>query len=420
MFTRLAGSLLFASGVLAITPNAAVAEPPSPLELVRGLRTHDEPKLALEYLQVIEKKLSTSDAEVVSLERALCILELAKEAPKADMRTRLAEEVKKEFENFLKKHPNHPQELKAKLSLAQLTAINAKTRWNLIWNIVIPPEDDPGHEKAVDEYRQELQKTHEMFHLAIRQFSDVSKQCKTRLEDKALDPIAKQALARELLDAEFNAALNEYRISQMFSTTYVGTGPPPREVHLEKARSGLETVAKGPQNNPLVWVAQAWLAEVLAEQGNPTESRTEFATVLNTPRFEAEGGKRLARFFQIRRDYLDTLTEGTLAKLSSVEGKIRSWLVRYGNHPRPDEEVTAARYFLANTLQRQAQVAIARIPEDTKPLVLSDAIRKQLGEAEKLYRLIGQSDNPYTDRTSVHQKTVARWLNCELESDRYR
>src|SRR5262249_14926118 len=143
-----------------------VPQPPSPLELVRGIREAGMPDLALEYLRDIENKpLSDNDKQAILLERARCLLDTADAEPDEGTRASMIGEAKEAFNEFLVKHANHPRASEASLALARLTSLEAKAQLNRARRMDIPPppaadasdkaEKERERDAAIDKQRNE-------------------------------------------------------------------------------------------------------------------------------------------------------------------------------------------------------------------------------------------------------------------------
>jgi hypothetical protein len=253
-------------------------------------------------------------------------------------------------------------------------------------------------------------KAQPLFRLASTRFANAATQMKARLEALPPGDPQRSILSREMFDADLAAAINEFYLADTYNARNAKERLL-RDEFLEKSRKRFEDLAKGPLTSRTVWIAKAWMAEVLADQGKPKDALVEFTAILKEPRAEAEEGRRLVRFFQVRREYLEALTEGNLGKLTTVETQLRSWLNRYGTTQKPPAEVQAARFYLAFALQQQA---ISLLPK-TPGAALSDTCRNKFSEAEKLYRLLGQSDHDYTDRAAKYRMFVVRRLLGEAD-----
>ncbi|VTT99965.1 unnamed protein product [Gemmataceae bacterium] len=396
--------------ILLGTAAPAAAQPPSPLDLVGGIREAGLADLALEYLREVEPRLNTADKQVLPLERAKCLLEASEEEPDEGTRTSMVNEAKVAFDNFLSTAASHPRAAEASMALARLTSVEAKAQLNRARRMDVPARDDAGYDAAIQKQKAEMAKARPLFLLASKRFAEAATKMKARLDSlPATDP-ARAALTRETFDADLAAAINEYYLSETSLTTGA-SGVVERDKFLEASRKKFEDLAKGPPTSRTVWIARAWMAEVLADQAKPNDAKTEFAAILAAPRAEAEEGKRLARFFQIRREYLDALGENNPTKLGAVEQQLKSWLFRYGNTQKPPAEVIAARYYLAFALQRQGTITILKNPGGKLP----DSVKTQFEAAEKLYRGLSQSDHDYTDRSAKNRMFVVRRLLGEAD-----
>ncbi|VTU02547.1 unnamed protein product [Gemmataceae bacterium] len=401
---------IVAALILLGTAAPAAAQPPSPLDLVGGIREAGLADLALEYLREVEPRLNTADKQVLPLERAKCLLEASEEEPDEGTRTSMVNEAKVAFDNFLSTAASHPRAAEASMALARLTSVEAKAQLNRARRMDVPARDDAGYDAAIQKQKAEMAKARPLFLLASKRFAEAATKMKARLDSlPATDP-ARAALTRETFDADLAAAINEYYLSETSLTTGA-SGVVERDKFLEASRKKFEDLAKGPPTSRTVWIARAWMAEVLADQAKPNDAKTEFAAILAAPRAEAEEGKRLARFFQIRREYLDALGENNPTKLGAVEQQLKSWLFRYGNTQKPPAEVIAARYYLAFALQRQGTITILKNPGGKLP----DSVKTQFEAAEKLYRGLSQSDHDYTDRSAKNRMFVVRRLLGEAD-----
>ncbi len=407
-------SWLWVATVLTASAAPAAAQPPSPLELVQGIREADMPDLALEYLKEIEKKpLSPADKQAVPLERAKCLLDSAEDEPDEGTRTSMIGEAKEGFNTFLATAANHPRASEASLALARLTSVEAKAQLNRARRMDVPPADDPGHDAAIAKQRAEALKARPLFNKASKLFSDAAALIKAKLTEPGLDPYFKQRLARDVFDADLLAAINKYYLADTFVSSDAKETIQ-RDKFLEEARGTFEKLANtdpkaGSPPTRSAYVARAWMAEILADQGKPNDAKTEFDAILLVRRLEAEEGKRLVHFFQIRRAYLAALGELTIAKLQASERDLRIWLARYGNTRRPSAEVISARYYLAFALQLQGQI-LTPPTKDGKAGTPGEAARRDFQEAEKLYRALSQSDNDYTVRATRNRMVVVRRL----------
>jgi hypothetical protein len=384
------------------------AQAPSPLELARGIREAGMPDLALEYLKEIENSpLSDDDKKAIPLERAKCQLDSAEDEPDEGTRTSMVGEAKDGFRDFLNRNPNHPRAAEASIALAKLTSIDAKIQLNRAKRIEVG--DDTELKKKQEE---ESAAARPLFLLAAKLFADAAQQIKAKLADPALDPGLRATLTREAFEADLAGAMNQYNL---FST-FLGSATKDtidRATQLDKARDAFAALAKGPLTNRTVWIAKAWMAETLMEQSKLNDADAEFKAILAVNMLEAEEGKRIVRYLQIRRAYFNALSERTLPRIQASEKEIRGWLTRYGGSSKPTPETITFRFYLAYTLQMQADFAVIR--PKTGPFTVPGTARRQFEEAEKIYRILSQTDNDYTTRASKNRMYVVRMVLGEAE-----
>lgn len=392
----------------------AVAQPPSPLELARGLREAGMPDLALEYLREIEgRPLDPSDRQALVLERARALLETAEDEPDEGTRTSMVAEAKDGLNRFVETAANHPRVAEAALALARLTSVEAKAQLNRARRLDLPDPNEPGYDAARKKQQEMAREAQPLFLRASKLFAEAADKIKQKLAEPGLDAATRQALERDAFDAELLAAVNKYNLADTF--IFAGAKETvTRGKYLEEALEAFKKLAQGPPTSRTVYIARAWVAETLADLGRPNDAATEFNDILKSSRPEAEDGKRLARFFQIRRNYLAALTEGP-ARLKAVENELRAWLARYANPRKPSPEVLSARFYLAMALQQQA-FALSPPSKDGKPVPLSPTARAYLQEAERIYRSLTQTDNDYTQRASRNRMLVVRRLLGEADA----
>lgn len=399
-----------------VTAGPAAAQPASPLDLVRGLRSAGMPDLALEYLRDIEgKPMSENDRKAIPLERARCLLEVAEDEADEGTRRSMVGEAKQAFNDFILNNPTHPRLVEASLSLARLTAIEARAQLNRARRMELPPSNDPGYEAALTRKRQEADKARPMFLVASKNFEVAAKQIKAQLDSPALDSLHRKLLEQEAADAELTAAITEYNLAETFINADAAMSVQ-RGEFLERARARFALLAAGSPTTSTFWIAQAWKAEVLMDLSKAAEANTIFKDILDSTQPEAEDGKRMVRFFQLRRAYENAISPPTTAKLQPVERELRAWLAKHGNPRKPNSEVNSAQYYLAVVLQKQAEISLGPPPKDpTKPVTISPGARKHLEEAEKLYRVLAHSDNDYTARATRNRMVVVRRMLGEAD-----
>lgn len=407
-----------AAALAAVLTTPAAAQPPGPLELVRGLRENGQVELAIEYLKEVEgRPLSDDDKAALLLERAKCLLDASEEEPDEGTRLGMIAHAKEGLGAFVSTYPKHPRAVEGLLSVAKLTSLDAKELLSRARKIDVPPAaDDPAENRAREQAQQkqaaEAAKARPLFQLASKRFTEASKRLKEQLEDKALGAFARRNLEREAFEAELAGGINQFSIAETYMPDEILTGAQKKERNkfLEDARETFNKLAKGPSSSRTAWVARAWLAEVIYEQNDFGAAAAEVAAVLRAGVSEAEDGKRLARFFQLRRNVKTALGERSQAKITASVNEMRNWLNLYGLGRRPTPEVFAVNYFLARTLHFQAD---ALTPPPKPPATASapgETARRMYEEAERIYRRLAQSDHEYTARAARHRVLVVRRL----------
>jgi hypothetical protein len=409
---------LFALALCALFAVPTAAQPPSPVELVRGLRENGQTDLAIEYIKELERTpLGDEDKASLMLERAKCQLEASEDEPDEGTRLGMVAEAKEALNTFLVKHAKHPRAVEALLAVAKLTTLDAREQLNRARRMEIP-EADPEKNAAQLKQKAEAGKSRPMFLLASKRYAEASKLIREKLDDAATPAAQKRAIEREAFEAELAAAMNVFNTAETYmpASRVAGAERAERNKYLETAKEAFGKLARGPANNRTVWVARAWMAEVTYEQDDFTTAANEVATVLRATVVEAEDGKRLARFFQLRRNYIAALSERALPKVVASEQELRRWRAQYDTGRKPTPEHFAVRYYLARNLHTQAENLIGPPPKDGKPVVIGATARKQLEEAEKLYRGLAQADHDYTNRATRNRIQVVRRLIGEADA----
>lgn len=409
---------LFAVAFCALFAVPTAAQPPSPVELVRGLRENGQTDLALEYLKELERvPLGDEDKASLMLERAKCQLEASEDEPDEGTRLGMVAEAKEALNTFLVKHAKHPRAVEALLAVAKLTALDAREQLNRARRMEIP-DAEAERDAAQLKQKAEAGKSRPMFLLASKRYAEASKMIREKIDDASTPAAQKRALDREAFEAELAAAVNVFNTAETYmpASRVAGAEKAERNKYLEDAKKAFAKLGTGPANNRTVWVARAWVAEVTYEQDDFTTAANEVATVLRANVLEAEDGKRMARFFQLRRNYLAALSERVLVKVQASEAEIRRWRAQYDTGRKPTPEHYAVRYYLARVLHMQAENSIGPPPKDGRPVVFSAAVRKQLEDAEKLYRGLAQADHDYTARSTRNRIQVVRRLIGEADA----
>lgn len=400
----------------ALSAGSVSAQPLSPLELVRGLRENGQVDLAIEYLKEIEGKLSPDDKAALLLERAKCLLDASEDEPDEGTRLGMIAEAKEGLSTFVFTYPNHPRAIEGLLTTAKLTSLDAKEILSRARKMDIPAASDDNDERRAREQAQKKQyaeasKARPLFQLASKRFADASERLRTQLEDKTLPYNVRRNLEREAFEADLASGINQFSIAETFMPDDVLAVAEKklRSDFLEQAKEVFLKLGKGPSSNRTVWVARAWFAEVTYEQQDFAAAAAEVATVLRASALESEDGKRLARFFQLRRNARAALNANDKKKIDDSVKEMRGWLALFGNQRKPTPEVYAVKYYLARILHFQAD-ALTIPPKPPAVLVIGATALAMLNEAEKIYRGLAQSDHEYTARAARFRMAAVRKL----------
>jgi hypothetical protein len=385
--------------------------PPNPLDLVRGLREEGMADLALEYLDELGKKPQPPAVQAeIPLERARCLLDAADDEPDEGSRLSLVGEAKEAFQTFLKANPKHPRAAEAYLALARLTSLEAKAQLIKARRIDVPAEDGKERDEAVAKQRAEAAAARPLFEAASGQFQSAAARIDAQLQVPNLDPQVRRALTQAKYDAQLAAGVNQMALADTYlhATAREKTD---RANRIDKARELFAALAQDPGTPARVaWVARAWMAECEFEKDNNKVAQDEFDRILRAPYTDAEDGKRMVKFFQLRRK----IGEADLNSLPALEREARAWLSQYGSNRRAQAEAVAVKFYLAQILQAQAIGPAPKVPPKTPP-VPTGLARARFVEAERLYRQISQTDNEYAFRASKQRMLVVRRLLGEAD-----
>lgn len=405
---------LWSAAVILLFAAPGAAQPPSPLELARGLRENGYTELALEYLKELETKpLSPDDKAALGLEKAKALLDASEEEADEGTRVGMITLAKEGLNAFLIGAPNHPRKVEGLLATAKLLSLDAREQLNRARRIDIPPAGE-GNEKereaAQDRQKLEAAKSRPLFELSSKRYAEAAELLRAKVAETT-DPNVKKALEREVIETELATGITQFNTAETFMPVTRQTVPDQekRNKYLEQAKDTFGKLDKGGANNRTVWVARAWIAEVTYEQNDFNNAAQQVTAILKAPVVEADEGKRLAKFFQLRRNYLSALGSNEAAKVSASERELFAWLQLYGNPRKPTPEVFAVRYYRARSLQLLAESTIK--PKEG----IGATARNQLVEAERLYRGLAQTEHDYTARAARNRMAVVRRLLGEAD-----
>ena len=416
-------------GLVAAQPPAGEPNPdaPNPLELVRGLREQGMADLALEYLQELNNRPTVPEAIKIQipLERAKCQLDAAVDEPDEGTRISLVGEAKEGFFTFVRnpKNASHPRLPEAFLSLARLTSMDAKTQLGKARRMDVPQLAENSSnaaevEEAKKKQKDEAAKARPLFESASNQLKSAVDQIKKQL-DKNPEPGQRKSLLQTLYDAELARGTNQFSLSD----TYIDPDTKDlieRDKKIEEAQSIFSDLIKMEGAPPrITGVARAWNSECEYAKKELAKAEEEVKRIESSTGPDSEDAKRMIRFFKLRRDFLSAVG-GSPNELAAAETKCRDWLRQYGAQRKTQSEAFAIRWYLGFLLQRQADAGLPKAPATPPktpqpPAPLSPLVRARYQEAEKIYRVISQTDNDYTQRAAKQRMYVVRRLLGEAD-----
>jgi hypothetical protein len=389
--------------LLGAAPVTAQPTPADPIDLVRGLRENGLSDLALDYLQELAaKRPSPGVLAVIPLERARARLELASAETDDAKRSALLSEAKADFDKFLAANSSHPRRAEAALSLARLVSIEAK-------GVV-----SQANKRADDAARaRELVAARPVFTDAAKRFSQAAAEFAKKLDDAAQSPAARRAAVNDLYQARLDEAVNTLELARTYSTAGAAAADlVARGKAVDEARKLFVALAGEDADQPLCWVARAWVGECDLEKADPVKAKEAFDAVKKEARRApsvAGAGARTAEFFELRADFLKAVGGANPAELRKSQTAIERWLAEPGRAPRASPEVAAARFYLATAKIKQAEQQTKKDAK-TGELTVTGAARALYQSAERDLRQLQEPENEYTVRAAEARARVIRTL----------
>lgn len=397
----------------------AAAQAPNPLDLSRGLRDNGQPDLALQYLEEIEKTAKSGEvALLLPLEKAKVRLALAQLETDEGNRDAGITAARGEFQKFLKDHGKHPKAAEARVSLARVNLLQAKSQLQRANKIVAP-----------DKYQAAKAAARPLFLDAAKLFDDAGKQLAGQLADAGLDPLRKAQLSREVMQAEIDRGIALYSTEDTFNKT------DPAQIQergavLDRARVIFESVGTKDPLNPLCWTARAWAGAIYLEKQDATKAADAFKKIRDAAKTypAAFDGVRMADFFDVQTKFVEARAKKTeRAVVTAARIAVMNWLNNDKYKTRVTPERTSATYYNANLtmLLGTSYVITEPDPKDKKKRIFKSvdangAALLQLANRE--YKKLLEYDNEYTDRAAREQTTVIRYLvgNVEKKAAEYK
>jgi len=372
--------------LILLSPTSAVAQAPSPFDLVRGLRDEGMPELALEYLNKI--KAENPPAEILAslpLEYARTRLEMAALEVEDSKRNAQLALARTEFDAFLKANPMHPQRPQANLEVARLISLQGKSQLS-------KARRQDGKEAKLTE----IKKARPLFEEASKRFDAASKELTKQSEDLNVESPAekklKVAVDNAIMRARIEAGIALYDLGQ----TYVGDDEVrQRGKYIDDAKKILDEVSTKDDKNPICWLARAWVAQCDYENDRKNDADTQFkALFAEAKNPAARDGIRQGKYFAIRHRF-DSQAANRYALIVT---DATNWLTNYPRYADSAEGI-ATRYLMALAIQTQAESNLKRDPKTGKLATAPvGVIRQQMDNAARIYKKIADTDNEYTDR----------------------
>ncbi len=404
--SSVAALVLFAAGA-----SAQELPPPSPVDLVRGLRENGMPDLAVEYLADLSAKPPADVAAVLPLERAKCLLDLANLETDETVRAGVMADAKAEFDKFLKASPTHPRQAEAAVALARLLTLEGKAKLQ-----AAKKHTDPAKRKADAALARPL------FDTAAKQYAAAAAGLEKLAAADGLAPARKTELVREWLQASLDRGINLY----LQADSYIDPRDKEVDARSQAAQDALKAfraVWQADSVHAVSWISRAWEGETQYLRGEPTQADDQLKRVIEEARRSttvpgAAAGMRMARFFQLRQLFVDKQNDPVGRQ--QIRDACLGWLRDYPS-ARPTAETYAVTYYLGsvllneglrkeNLIVEKAKGAKPGEPAEDKVVDVKPEAKRLLRDADAQFRKVVRTDNEYTDRAARQRARAVRWL----------
>lgn len=393
---------------LGLTASAS-AQAPNPLDLARGLRDNGLADLALEYLDDLGRK--NQDPAVVALiplERARARLELSNDEADEAKRDALIVQAKAEFSQFLKDSPSHPRRAEAAISLARLLSIEAKGMLSKSAKL----DNDAERKTAAAKARP-------VFLDAAKRFGEAAAEFAKKADDPNLTSTQKKDVIRDVFQAELDRAINLFQLSRTYDPPNGDKEKLERAKAIDDAKKLFNELAGRDPQNRICWVARTWTGECEVAKDSPVQGKEIFEQVkqaaIKNP--AANDGARLARFFELRGEFIGAMSEKNAANIKKAQAALDQWLSEPAARiPRPAPEVFAARWYSALAKDTLARSQI-KVDEKTKVITVPPAALDLLKLAKRDYERVMEPENEYSGRAAEKRTQVIRIMIGDGEKD---
>ena len=413
-------AVLFAA-FTASSVRAADLPPQQPADLVRGLREAGLSDLALEYLDQVGRGASPDDQLVFVLERARLRVDLADQETDDVKQDELLVAAKKGFNEFLSKAENHPRAPQAAVSVARIDSLQGAARYAQALAHFRTAAAREGEEKtkATAEAAAEAAKARALYLQASSRFATASRQLEAQAS--AATGERQKELTREVLQAQLDAAINQYRLGLAYLDDTRPRGAAIQAAYRGQAADkkggpalvGLGKLSSGDRDQPVTWIAGAWLGECYLKVDEKKKAEDTFKALQldhrRTNTVASRAGYRMARFFELRVQFDVARTP---AENRAVATDAARWLAEFRS-ARPTPETFSVRYFRARAefdLARGAEVIAREAAEKSKRklTVLPAEVVQLYRSAEAELRTLVTTDNEYTERATGFRNAALR------------
>nr|MCU0703059.1 hypothetical protein [Fimbriiglobus sp.] len=386
--------------------------PPSPVDLVRGLREGGMADLGLEYLADLAKVASPEVAKVLPLERAKCRLDMARTESDDTLRAALVSEAKREFDAFVKGNSGHPRLPEAAVALAQLQTLEGKGQLQRAARL--PTEQQAG----------EMAKARPLFESAGKQYAAAAEVLKKLADQEEPNSAKGREYATNYLQALLDQGMNTFFLAESYGEEPRGKDTDSKVKAAKDAAFVFDALWSRSKDTPQGWAARAWSAESFREQFEPNKADAALKVVVDeaakarTPASAA--GAKVARFFQLRADYVKNgHAQAASADRLRVRSTCQGWLREFATPPTA--EVYAVRYYLGrvclNEGLKRENLNVEQVkPKDPKEkpeekvVGVKDSGVQMLREADAQFKILVRTENEYTDRATRQRPLALRWL----------
>lgn len=404
-------SLALALSFVAAVP--ALADLPSPLELVRGLRQAGLIDLAVQRLEELKanpKGLAPEDVKLIPLELARIRLEEASRESDDSRRTTLIARAKASFDEFIKQNPTHPMAAQANVEIARLLALQAKGQLS-----------KANRQENKEAKALEFSRARPDFTTAINRYKSAIVNLDTRIKKLGEDDPLAAELKKSKAQAELDAAVLQYELA----LTFIGDDERRQKGEaIDKAQKQFEAIAAAHAGDRVGFLAQVWAWQCAFANGDPkaVPAIEKFVTANRGNRDAAEA-VRLAGFFGIEHTFEADggAKDAPGAKFRRTELAAERWLRTYPD-ARNTPEGLGARYRQALMKEYQALQVPGMLrfadppkpkttPKDREPaktgprkiVGIDPRAKRLLEEANKIYRDLTETENEYSDRAHRHR-----------------